>query len=101
VLELHAEPECGWQAGVSSDMRPIASCQLTTGQIESEDNFRVADYWKVDRRGTALLPLLNGLNIARDLVQVRKVVTGQQPQHHAQGLWAAFVVLSGALQILW
>src|SRR5712692_4667075 len=54
-------------------------------RIESEDNFRFADYWKVDVRSTPLLPLLNGLNIAGDLIQVRKVVTGQQSQHNVQG----------------
>jgi hypothetical protein len=48
----------------------------------------------------ALLLPLNGLNIASDLSQVRKVVTGQQSQHHAQGLRAALIVLADALQIL-
>jgi len=54
----------------------------------------------LDLFGTALLLLLNGLNIASDLSQVRKVVTGQQWQHHAQGLPAALIMLAGALQIL-
>jgi hypothetical protein len=45
--------------------------------------FRLGDYWQVDERGKALLRLLNGLNIASDLIQVRKVVTGQQSQHDA------------------
>jgi hypothetical protein len=60
----------------------------------------MADYWKVDARAKALLPLLNGLNIPSDLIQVRKVVTCQQSQHRAQGLRAALIVLAGALQIL-
>jgi len=47
----------------------------------------------------ALFPLPNGLNITRDLIQVRKVVTGQHSQQQAQGLRAALVVLAGALQI--
>ncbi len=44
--------------------------------------------------------VLNGLNIASDLSQVRKVVPCQQSQHHTHGLWAALIVLAGALQIL-
>ena len=27
-------------------------------------------------------------------------MTGQQPQHHAQGLWTSLIVLADALQIL-
>ena len=50
-------------------------------------------------RAAALFPLPNGLNITSDLIQVRKVVTGQHSQHHAQGLRAALIVLAGALQI--
>ena len=57
----------------------------------------MADYRTVDVRGTALFPLLNGLNIASDLIQVRKIVTGQQSQHHVQGLRAALIVLASAL----
>ena len=48
---------------------------------------------------SALIPLPNGLNIPSDLIQVRKVVTGQHSQHHGQGLGAAFVVLAGTAQI--
>ena len=49
---------------------------------------------------TAALGLLsNGVNIPRELIQVREVVTGQHSQHHAQGLRAALIVLAGALQI--
>jgi hypothetical protein len=74
------------------------SWQLAPGQIESEDNFRFAGYCKVDVRSTPLLatPLLNGLNIAADLFQVRKVVTGQQSQHNFQGFRPALIVLAGA-----
>jgi hypothetical protein len=67
---------------------------LTTTKIGEKGQ---ADYWKVDARGRALLlPLLNGLNIAIDLIQVRKVVTCQQSQHHLQGLRAALIVLAAA-----
>ena len=48
----------------------------------------------------ALPPLLNGVNITSDLIKVRKIVTGEQSQHHAQGFQAALIVLAGALQIL-
>ncbi len=48
----------------------------------------------------ALPPLQNGVNITSDLIKVRKIVTGEQSQHHAQGLQAALIVLAGALQIL-
>ena len=48
----------------------------------------------------ALPPLLNGVNITSDLIKVRKIVTGEQSQHHAQGLQASLIVLAGALQIL-
>ena len=50
-------------------------------------------------RAAALFPLPNGLNITSDLIQVRKVVTSQHSQHHAQGLRAALIVLAGALHI--
>src|SRR5712692_8910105 len=49
-------------------------------------------------RAAALFPP-HGLNITSDLVQVRKVVTGQHSQHHGQRLRAALIVLAGALQI--
>ena len=55
---------------------------------------------ELDACAEALLPLLNGFNISSDLIQVRKVVTGQQSQHHAQRLRAALIVLPCALQIL-
>ena len=48
----------------------------------------------------ALPPLPNGVNITSDLIKVRKIVTGEQSQHHAQGLQASLIVLAGALQIL-
>ena len=48
----------------------------------------------------ALPPLLNGVNITSDLIKVRKIVTCEQSQHHAQGFQAALIVLAGALQIL-
>ena len=44
------------------------------------------------RRATT--PLLNGVNITTDLIKVRKVVTGEKSQHHAQGLQAALIVLA-------
>src|SRR5215472_13172607 len=34
-----------------------------------------------------------------NLIQVRKVMTGQQSQHHTQGLRPALIVLASALQI--
>src|SRR5208282_1733055 len=49
----------------------------------------------------ALAPRLKGLNITTDLMQVRKVVTGQQSYHHGQGLRATLIVLPAALQVLW
>ena len=48
-------------------------------------------------RAGALFPLPSSLNITSDLIQVRKVVTGQHSQHHAQGLRAALIVLAGIL----
>src|SRR5271168_4753433 len=41
----------------------------------------------------ALAPRFKGLNITTDLMQVGKVVTGQQSYHHGQGLRATFIVL--------
>jgi len=49
----------------------------------------------------ALAPRLKGLNITTDLMQVGKVVTGQQSYHHGQGLRAPLIVLPAALQVLW
>jgi len=49
----------------------------------------------------ALAPRLKGLNITTDLMQVGKVVTGQQSYHHGQGLRATLIVLPAALQVLW
>jgi hypothetical protein len=49
----------------------------------------------------ALAPRLKGLNITTDLMQVGKVVTGQQLYHHGQGLRATLIVLPAALQVLW
>src|SRR5690242_15432775 len=49
----------------------------------------------------ALAPRLKRLNIMTDLMQVGKVVTGQQLQHHGQGLRATLIVLPAALQVLW
>ena len=51
-------------------------------------------------RPAALLPLLKGLNITSDLIDVRKVVTGQQSQNHTQGFRAALIVLASAPQSL-
>ena len=48
----------------------------------------------------ALALRLKGLNITTDLMQVGKVVTGQQLQHHGQGLRATLIVLPAALQVL-
>jgi hypothetical protein len=48
----------------------------------------------------ALAPRLKGLNITADLMQVGKVVTGEQSHHHGQGLRAPFIVLPAALQVL-
>jgi hypothetical protein len=52
-------------------------------------------------RGAALAQRLKGSNITTDLMQVRKVVTGQQSYHHRQGLRAPLIVLPAALQVLW
>ena len=49
----------------------------------------------------ALAPRLKGLNITTDLIEVGKVVTGQQSYHHGQGLRATLIVLPAALQVLW
>ena len=49
----------------------------------------------------ALAPRRKGLNMTTDLLQVGKVVTGQQLQHHGQGLRATLIVLPAALQVLW
>jgi len=38
-----------------------------TRDPEVTNYFLFADYWRVDARGTVLLPLLNGLNVATDL----------------------------------
>ena len=46
------------------------------------------------------LPFLpGGFDIASNLIQVRKVMTRQESQHHIQGLQTALIVLAGALQI--
>jgi hypothetical protein len=42
------------------------------------DYFEIANCSKADALAAALLPLPNGLNITSDLIQVRKVMTGQQ-----------------------
>jgi len=59
--------------------------------------------WATRRHAVAaaLAPRLKGLNITTDLMQVGKVVTGQQLYHHGQGLRATLIVLPAALQVLW
>jgi hypothetical protein len=49
----------------------------------------------------ALAPRLKGLNITTDLMQVGKIVTGEQLYHHGQGLRAALIVLPAPLQVIW
>jgi len=58
--------------------------------------------WATRRHAVAaaLAPRLKGLNITTELMQVGKVVTGQQSYHHGQGLRASLIVLSTALQVL-
>jgi hypothetical protein len=42
-----------------------------------------------------------GLDISSNLIQMRKVMTGQQSQHHPQRLGATLIVLARALLICW
>ena len=59
--------------------------------------------WATRRHAVAaaLAPRLKSLNITTDLMQVGKVVTGQQSDHHGQGLRATLIVLPAASQVLW
>jgi hypothetical protein len=45
--------------------------------------------------------LPGSFDVASDLIQVGKIVTGEESQHHGQGLWAALIVLAGTLQLRW
>ena len=58
--------------------------------------------WATRRHAVAaaLAPRLKGLNITTDLMQVGKVVTGQQLYYHGQRLRATLIVLPAALQVL-
>lgn len=90
--------------GLTQDLRPGLSCVAPTGlgfagpiclgPMESK--------WATRRHAAAaaLAPRLQGLNIAPDLMQVGKVVTGQQSLHHGQGLRATLIVAPAALQVL-
>ena len=49
----------------------------------------------------ALAPRLDGFNMTTDLMQVGKVVTGQQSYHHRQGLRATLTVLPAAFEVRW
>jgi len=59
--------------------------------------------WATHRHAvaSALAPRLKGLNITTDLIEVGKVVTGQQSYHHGQGLRATLIVLPAAFEVLW
>jgi len=53
-----------------------------------------------DAVGAALAQRLKGLNITTDLMQVGKIVTGQQLHDHGQGLRATLIVLPAAFEVL-
>jgi len=50
-------------------------------------------------KGEVLFPLPDGLQVAGDLLHVRKVVAGLHSQHLAQGFPAALIVQPGTVQI--
>lgn len=58
--------------------------------------------WATRRHAVAadLAPRLKGLNITTDLMQVGKVVTGQQLEHHRQGLRATLIMLPAAFEVV-
>jgi hypothetical protein len=92
-----------WRTQEGAGSSPVAPARSSTWILFTVKSplglIPFADYLEVDARAAALLPLLNGLNITSNLIQVRKVVAGQQAQHHAQRLRAALIVLAAAVQV--